>query len=237
MQTIRPASHTTALGGLFIADVWAEVQGGISEAGAFTKLVLDNWSREDVELRSKDSRGRLSPHEPSSHSHSNPYGNSRVTNLAGFVACVGYGVGIVAGEPFGVAGFEVAGHGSHGLLRRCECRDRVTATSKCGPVWWCMGTTPSGWSSNSETRIPSLTKRICLVPPGKVVEATVFVPFDISVSSGVAEGFVFEDLDGYVAEGAIGDVARYVGEGGGGEAGFAVLKLDGYGRLVFYGVD
>jgi hypothetical protein len=29
-----------------------------------------------------------------------------------FLACVGYGVGIVAGEPFGVAGFEVAGHGA-----------------------------------------------------------------------------------------------------------------------------
>ena len=32
-------------------------------------------------------------------------------------------------------------------------------------------------------------------------------------------------------------VARYVGEGGGGEAGFAVLEFDGYGRLAFYGVD
>ena len=87
------------------------------------------------------------------------------------------------------------------------------------------------------TRIPSFTKRICLVPAGKVSDPAVLVPFDISVSSGVAQGFVFEDLDGYVAEGAIGDVARYVGEDGGGEAGFAVLKLDGYGGLVFYGVD
>ena len=29
------------------------------------------------------------------------------------VAGVGDGVGIVAGEPFGVAGLEVAGHGAH----------------------------------------------------------------------------------------------------------------------------
>jgi hypothetical protein len=33
MQTIRPASHTTALGGLFIADVWAGVQGGVYGVG------------------------------------------------------------------------------------------------------------------------------------------------------------------------------------------------------------
>jgi len=31
MQTIRPASHTTALGELFIADVWAGVQGEVYE--------------------------------------------------------------------------------------------------------------------------------------------------------------------------------------------------------------
>jgi len=31
LQTIRPASHTTALGELFIADVWAGVQGEVYE--------------------------------------------------------------------------------------------------------------------------------------------------------------------------------------------------------------
>jgi hypothetical protein len=31
MQTIRPASHTTALGELFIADEWEEMQGEVYE--------------------------------------------------------------------------------------------------------------------------------------------------------------------------------------------------------------
>jgi hypothetical protein len=48
---------------------------------------------------------------------------------------------------------------------------------------------------------------------------------------------VVEDLDGDVAEGLVAEIAGDVGEGGGGEAGFSVLKLDGDGRLVFDGVD
>jgi len=48
---------------------------------------------------------------------------------------------------------------------------------------------------------------------------------------------VVEDLDGDVAEGWSVEFAGDVGEGGGGEAGLAVLKLDGNGRLVFDGVD
>jgi len=68
-------------------------------------------------------------------------------------------------------------------------------------------------------------------------QGSVFVPMDFSVSGGVAEGFVGYDFYGYVAEGLVGLVADYVGEGGGGEGDLAVLEFDGYGRLVFYGVD
>ena len=64
-------------------------------------------------------------------------------------------------------------------------------------------------------------------------EAAVLLP----VSGGVAEGFVFENFDGDVAEGLIGEIARDVGEGGGREVGFAVAELDGDGRFVFDGVD
>jgi hypothetical protein len=53
----------------------------------------------------------------------------------------------------------------------------------------------------------------------------------------LAEGFVLEEFDGDVAKGLIADVAGDVGEGGGGEAGVAVLELEGDGRLVFDGVD
>jgi hypothetical protein len=72
------------------------------------------------------------------------------------------------------------------------------------------------------------------VPPGK---GSVFVPMDVSVSGGVAEGLVVYDFYGYVAEGLAGLIAGYVGEGGGREAGFAVLELEGYGRLVLDLVD
>jgi hypothetical protein len=34
MQTIRPASHTTALGELFIADEWGGVQAKVYEVGS-----------------------------------------------------------------------------------------------------------------------------------------------------------------------------------------------------------
>ena len=68
-------------------------------------------------------------------------------------------------------------------------------------------------------------------------EGAIFIFAGVPVRRGVAERFVFEDLDSYVAERAIGDVARYVGEGGWGESGFAVLELDGYWRLVFHRVD
>src|SRR5580700_2307534 len=54
---------------------------------------------------------------------------------------------------------------------------------------------------------------------------------------GVAEGFVLKNFDGDVAEGLIAQVAGDVGEGGGREAGFGVLELEGCGRLVFEGVN
>ena len=68
---------------------------------------------------------------------------------------------------------------------------------------------------------------------GEDIETAVFVP----VSGGVAERFVFEDFDGDVAEGLVREIAGDVGEGGGGEAGFTVLELDGDGRLVLDLVD
>jgi len=39
LQTIRPASHTTALGGLFIADEREELQGGNYKAAELTGLI------------------------------------------------------------------------------------------------------------------------------------------------------------------------------------------------------
>jgi hypothetical protein len=68
---------------------------------------------------------------------------------------------------------------------------------------------------------------------GEGFEGSVFIP----LGGRMAEGFVVCYLDGYVAERLVGLVAGYVGEGGGGEGGLAVLEFDGCGRLVLDGVD
>jgi hypothetical protein len=72
---------------------------------------------------------------------------------------------------------------------------------------------------------------------GESFQGSVFIPMDISVGGGIAEGVVGYDFYGYVAERLVGLIADYVREGGGGEGDLAVLEFDGYGRLVFYGVD
>ena|ERR1022692_295902 len=113
MQTIRPASHTTALGGLFIAEVWEEAQGGISVGTMFTELV----PRARAGSRGDAGRAALDRTAEGRCPHMNLIFTQLLREFQGyefgwFLACVGYGVGIVAGEPFGVAGFEVAGHGA-----------------------------------------------------------------------------------------------------------------------------
>src|SRR5580658_9103767 len=91
LQTICPASHTTALGGLFIAEVQAVVQQKVWEAARLTDLIrrgtrsprnLDGVEEMQVSLRLTGQSRRLSPHEPFLSTCS--YGNSRVTNLAGW---------------------------------------------------------------------------------------------------------------------------------------------------------
>jgi hypothetical protein len=91
-----PASHTTALGELFIADVRAGVQGGIYGATMFTRLV-PVWPRVEemqVSLRLTGQPRRLSPHKP--FLFAGCYGNSRITNFAGFVLML-----VTAGKPPG----------------------------------------------------------------------------------------------------------------------------------------
>src|ERR1700688_1423918 len=59
------------------------------------------------------------------------------------------------------------------------------------------------------------------------------VSFGSRFGGGWAERLVFEDFDGDIREGLVAEVVGEVGEGGEGEAGFAVLKFDGDGGLVF----
>src|SRR5580658_112704 len=64
LQTICPASHTTALGGLFIADERAEVQEGIFRGAGFISLVRAGLRVEEMRvlLRLTGRPRRPSPH-------------------------------------------------------------------------------------------------------------------------------------------------------------------------------
>ncbi len=80
------------------------------------------WSRGDADraapdrtprLRSGQARRSARPH--TSFSLHRLLWEFEGYELGWLCTGVGYGVGIVAGEPFAVAGFEVAGHGAHAL--------------------------------------------------------------------------------------------------------------------------
>jgi hypothetical protein len=59
MQTIRPASHTTALGGLFIAEVWAVVQQEVCVVEELTDLIPSAKGARANEHRPSPLRGLL----------------------------------------------------------------------------------------------------------------------------------------------------------------------------------
>lgn len=147
-------------------------------------------------------------------------------------ADVGDGVGVIAGEPFGVAGFEVAQHGAlaFDVAAEIEIRDGDEQV-RAGVV--VQGDDSGGLEFEFGDADAVFDEENLFGAVGEDDEAAVFIP----MSGGVAEGFVLEDFDGDVAEGLIGEIAGDVGEGGGGEARFAILELDGYGRLVFDRVD
>lgn len=123
-------------------------------------------------------------------------------------------MGIVAGEPFAVAGFEVAGHGAHAFYVAAnlqigegyqQVRSFVVIHGDCG----------SGLEFEFAGADSVFYKEDLLSASGESFEGAVFIPFHISVSGGVAERFVVYDFYGDVAERLVGAVAGYVGEGGG----------------------
>jgi hypothetical protein len=161
LQTIRPASHTTALGELFIAEIWAEVQEGILCGSMFINLVRakPGWSRGDAGLAALDWTPRLRsgqtrkapslrnlfelrsngqpragcPHIEAFLSTTS-YGNSRVTHLAGLGLVLVMWSEYPPGSHLYSPELKWAGmrRGPSMLLRMSRS---LTATSKCGP--WC----------------------------------------------------------------------------------------------------
>jgi hypothetical protein len=158
--------------------------------------------------------------------------------FCGLRACVGYRVGVVAGEPFGVSRFEVAGHGALRSSRRItlyiaaeiEIADGYEQV-RAGVV--VHGDDAAGLEFEFGGADAVFDEENLFGAVLQDVQAAVFVP----LGSGTTEGCVLEDFDGDVAEGVVGGVEGDVGEGCGGETSFAVLQFDGGGRLVFDGVD
>src|SRR5271156_3024824 len=68
-------------------------------------------------------------------------------------------------------------------------------------------------------------------------EAALFLILRVPFGGRLAENIVLKDLDGDVAEGLIRNVSGDVGKCSWGEAGLAVLNLEGDRRLVFDGID
>src|SRR5580658_273227 len=148
------------------------------------------------------------------------------------LARVGYGVGIVAGEPFAIAGFEVAGHGALAFYVAADVEVAYGYQQVRAGVM-VPGRDAAGLEFEFGDADAIFDEEDLFGPAGEGFEAAVFVPF----RGRGAEGFVVYDFYGYVAEGLIGSIACYVSEGGRGEAGLAVLEFYGYWWLVFYGVD
>jgi len=167
----------------------------------------------------------------------------RLREFQGYEFCrgcagVGDGVGVVAGEPFGVSGFEVAGHGSAGACGGVTLH--VAADVKVGDGDQevragvvVRGDDAAGLEFEFGGADAIFDEEDLFGAVGKDVEAAVFIP----VGGGFAESFVVENFYGDIAEGVVVDVAGDVGEGSGGKVGVAILKFDSDGRLVFDGVD
>jgi len=145
-------------------------------------------------------------------------------------------VGVAAGDPFGVAGFEVGGGwgGVEGrglwVAAKVESADGY---EQVGSGVMVEGDDASGLEFVLGDADCVFDEEDLPGAAGKNVEAAFFVPF----GGGVTEGFVVQDFDGYVAEGLGGLIVDAVGERGGGKGGLAVLKFDGYGRLIFDRVE
>ena len=143
-------------------------------------------------------------------------------------------MGVVAGEPFGVAGFEVGGHGALGAVGRVAFDVAADVEIGDGDQQVRAGVVVHGNdSAGLEFEFGSadaVFDEENFRGSAGCVRGGVFIPF----CGGVAEVGIVEDFDGDVAEGVVGDIADEMGEAGGGEAHIAVGEFGGGGRLAFY---
>ncbi len=122
LQQKRPASHTYALGELFIADEWAEVQekvyevdaGGSRALGVTVKLA-ETWGEKRIELRST---GRARAPVPTRLVPTPHLWELQGYEFRWVMAGVDDGLAKSEGEPGGLAGLEVSRRGDgSGVVR------------------------------------------------------------------------------------------------------------------------
>jgi hypothetical protein len=141
-------------------------------------------------------------------------------------------VGIVAGEPFGVAGVEVCGRGGLTFyvvadVEIADCNQQMR-TSVMMERYDSAGLEFEFGDADSV-----FDKEDLFGAAWEDIHAAVFAPF----SDGFMHSFVGYDLDGDVAKVLVRKIADHVSETARSQIGLAVFEFDGYGRLVLNGVD
>ena len=145
---------------------------------------------------------------------------------------VGQSVGVGAGEPFCIAGLEVAGHGalSFQVAAEIEIGDGNEQTRAGVKVFRDRG---AGLEFELGDADAVFDEEDFFSAALQDVETSVFVP----VGGRVAEFVVLQKFDDDIAEGLSREIAGHVGEPGGEQVGVAVLELDGDGILALDRID
>src|SRR5580692_8502033 len=148
--------------------------------------------------------------------------------LGWLVAYVGQGVGVAAGEPLHVAGFENAWHGAltydiaaHLQVGYCDRQVRAgMVMARYGGARLQLGLGHADAVLHEDD---------VLRASGEDVEAAFFVPL---CRRRLAGGFVLQKFDSHVAERGVGQIASDVGEVAGDKTGFTILQVKRDGRLA-----
>jgi hypothetical protein len=147
-------------------------------------------------------------------------------------------VGEAARDPFGVAGTEVGGFGGFAFFAAAEVfASQIKVADgdekvRAGVVM--QGDYGAGLEFGFGDADVVFDEEDLNGAGGEDVQRAIFVLAGIPFGGGGAEGGVFEEFNGDIAEGLRAGGADDVGEGGGGEASVSSGEFDGGGGLVFY---
>jgi hypothetical protein len=212
----RLATHT-ALGELFIPDEFGKCKRVFMELSRAAR----DWTAEAGCPHASNGGGQEYP--PRMH-----LVEFQGDELGWMVAYVGQGVGVAAGEPLHVAGFENAWHGAltYDIAAHLQVGYRDQQV-RAGMVMARHG--GAGLQLGLGDTDAVLNEDDVLRASGEDVEAAFFVPLR---RRRLAGGFVLQKFDSHVAERGVGQIAGDVGEVAGHKTGFTILQVKRDGRLA-----